>query len=172
MNIVTSLHSFSFGKHQPSSNGSPTQFNLTGTFLFIKALVPVMKAQGSGKIVNLSSIAGRGLSDASSSSYAAAKGGEVSLTRQLAVEYAPHGIRVNALSPGTINTPLVANVIRLRGSSLEAAGEQYTMKRVGEPHEVASAAHWLLSDEAGFVTGQNLVVDGGIMSLGGWASKA
>jgi NAD(P)-dependent dehydrogenase (short-subunit alcohol dehydrogenase family) len=104
--------------------------------------------------------------------YAAAKGGVLSLTRQLAVEYAPRGIRVNAISPGTINTPLVANVIRLRGSSLAAAGAQYPLNRVGEPHEVASAALWLASDEAGFVTGQNLVVDGGIMSLGGWASSA
>ena len=130
-----------------------------------------MLSQRSGSIINIASVQGLA-SQPGIPGYAAAKGGVLSLTRQLAVEYASHGVRVNAISPGTINTPLVANVVRLRGSTLEAAGEQYPMNRVGEPYEVANAALWLASDEASFVTGQNLVVDGGIMSLGGWAGKA
>ena len=145
--------------------------NLTSYFLFCHHLLPSMLANGRGSVINMASVQGLA-SQPGIPGYAAAKGGVLSLTRQLAVEYAPHGIRVNAISPGTINTPLVANVVRLRGSSIEAAGELYPMKRVGEPHEVANAALWLASDESTFVTGQNLVVDGGIMSLGGWASKA
>ena len=73
---------------------------------------------------------------------------------------------------GTINTPLVASVIEKRGSSLSEAGAVYPCGRVGEPHEVASAVLWLASDEAGFVTGQNLTIDGGILSRGGWAAVA
>lgn len=145
--------------------------NLTSYFLFCHHLLPGMLSQRSGSIINIASVQGLA-SQPGIPGYAAAKGGVLSLTRQLAVEYASHGVRVNAISPGTINTPLVANVVRLRGSTLEAAGEQYPMNRVGEPYEVANAALWLASDEASFVTGQNLVVDGGIMSLGGWAGKA
>jgi NAD(P)-dependent dehydrogenase (short-subunit alcohol dehydrogenase family) len=103
---------------------------------------------------------------------AAAKGGVLSLTRQLAVEYASGGVRVNSVSPGTINTPLVASVLKLRGTSMDEAGEIYPGGRIGEPHEVANAVLWLSSDEATFVTGQNLVVDGGLMSFGRWAGKA
>src|SRR5439155_13840261 len=74
-------------------------FNLTGTFLFCHAVVPVMKRQKSGKIVNISSIAGRGLSQSSSSAYATAKGGIIALTRKLAFELGPHGVSVNAIAP-------------------------------------------------------------------------
>jgi NAD(P)-dependent dehydrogenase (short-subunit alcohol dehydrogenase family) len=74
-------------------------FNLTGTFLFCHAVVPVMKRQRGGKIVNLSSIAGRGLSESSSSAYAAAKGGIIALTRKLSIELGPSGITVNAIAP-------------------------------------------------------------------------
>jgi NAD(P)-dependent dehydrogenase (short-subunit alcohol dehydrogenase family) len=75
-------------------------FNLTGTFLFLHTVVPVMKRQRAGKIVNISSIAGRGLSPSSSSAYATAKGGIIALTRKLSLELGPHGITVNAIAPG------------------------------------------------------------------------
>lgn len=145
--------------------------NLTSCFLFSKLLLPGMLAAGGGSIVNIASVQGLA-SQPAIPGYAASKGGVLSLTRQLAVEYAQRGVRVNAISPGTINTPLVKNVLKLRGSSAEKAGASYPCGRIGEPHEVASAAAWLASDEASFVTGQNLVVDGGIMSLGGWAQTA
>lgn len=145
--------------------------NLTSYFLFACHLLPKMLAAGRGSIVNVASVQGLA-SQPGIPGYAAAKGGVISLTRQLAVEYAPRGVRVNAVSPGTINTPLVASVVARRGSSLAEAGECYPVGRVGEPHEVAAAVLWLASDEAAFVTGHNLVVDGGVLSVGGWAQKA
>src|SRR5262245_33004380 len=80
-------------------------FNLTGTFLFTHAVVPVMKRQRSGKIVNISSIAGRGVSSSSSSAYATAKGGIIAFTRKLAFELGPHGITVNAIAPSLTLSP-------------------------------------------------------------------
>ena len=145
--------------------------NLTSHFLFSKHLLPHMLDKGAGAIVNVGSVQGLA-SQKGIPGYAASKGGVLSLTRQLAVEYAASGVRVNAISPGTINTPLVESVLRARGSSAEEAGRAYPMKRIGQPSEVAEAIAWLASDEASFVTGQNLVVDGGIMSLGGWAEVA
>lgn len=79
-------------------------FNLTGTFLFTHAVVPVMRQQKRGKIVNLASVAGRGLSEASSAAYATAKGGITALTRKLSIELGPHGINVNAIAPATTLT--------------------------------------------------------------------
>ena len=73
---------------------------------------------------------------------------------------------------GTIATPLVEGVLRMRGTSAEEVGRAYPMQRIGQPAEVAAAIAWLSSEEASFVTGQNLLVDGGIMSLGGWAEMA
>ena len=185
-------------KHPLSEWDRAIAVNLTSYFLFAKHLLPKMiinkktKRPSSpwgemgllvrsssdddltnrgGAIVNMASVQGLA-SQAGIPGYAAAKGGVLSLTRQLAVEYAKSGVRVNAVSPGTINTPLVASVIEKRGSSLAEAGAVYPCGRVGEPHEIAAAVLWLASDEAGFVTGQNLTVDGGIMSRGGWAAVA
>ena len=101
--------------------------------------------------------------------YAASKGGVLSLTRQLAMEYAEHGIRVNAISPGTIATKLAMAGISARGMSKAQAGEAYPLKRIGEVSEAVAAIIWLVSEEASFITGENLTVDGGIMSKGGWA---
>ncbi|CAJ1334594.1 unnamed protein product, partial [Effrenium voratum] len=97
--------------------------------------------------------------------YAAVKGGVLSLTRQLAVEYAAQNIRVNSVSPGTIATPLVESILARRGSSAEKAGAAYPMKRIGKPSEVAKV-------DASFMTAENVTVDGGIMGLGGWATVA
>ncbi|CAJ1334595.1 unnamed protein product, partial [Effrenium voratum] len=104
--------------------------------------------------------------------YAAVKGGVLSLTRQLAVEYAAQNIRVNSVSPGTIATPLVESILARRGSSAEKAGAAYPMKRIGKPSEVAKVVLFLASEDASFMTAENVTVDGGIMGLGGWATVA
>ena len=100
--------------------------NLTSQFLFSKYTIPHMLQHGEGSIVNMGSVQGL-QSQAGIPGYAASKGGVLSLTRQLAMEYASHGIRVNAINPGTINTPLVQNVLKLRGTSKEEAGQAYPM---------------------------------------------
>jgi len=145
--------------------------NLTSYFLFSKFTIPHMLEHGKGAIVNLGSVQGF-QSQSAIPSYAASKGGVLSLTRQLAVEYAAQGIRVNAVSPGTINTPLVASVLQARGTTEEQAGNVYPMKRIGQPHEVAEVILFLASDQASFITAENIMVDGGIMGLGCWSEVA
>lgn len=145
--------------------------NLTSYFLFAKHALPGMLSKGKGVIINIASVQGS-QSQPGIPAYAAAKGGVLSLTRQLGVEYAPRGIRINSVSPGTINTPFLMNSIRLRNSSVEKAGAACPMKRIGQVSEIAKVVLFLASDDASFITAENLTVDGGIMGLGGWASVA
>jgi NAD(P)-dependent dehydrogenase (short-subunit alcohol dehydrogenase family) len=103
--------------------------------------------------------------------YAATKGGALSLTRQLAMEYGPHGIRVLAVNPGTIRTPLVADLLPGGGTDEDwaAAGAVYPLQsRVGEIHEVGAVCAFLASPGASYMTGCAVDVDGGIMAKGGW----
>jgi len=145
--------------------------NLTSYFLFAKHVLPAMLSKGSGIIINVSSVQAS-QSQPGIPAYAASKGGVLALTRQLAVEYASKGVRVNAVSPGTIKTPLVDRVLAARESSAEQAGQVYPIKRIGHVSEVAKCVLFLASDEASFVAGENFVVDGGIMALGSWAAVA
>ncbi len=138
-------------------------FNLTGTFLFTKALIPVMKAQGGGKIVNLSSIAGRGLSDVSSTSYAAAKGGIIALTRKLSLELGQYGITVNAVAPGKTMSNRIKNVFN-RASEQEQAEQlaAVPLGRFAEPEDQAYAICFLASHHADMITGVTIDVNGGV----------
>ncbi|CAE7758047.1 bacC [Symbiodinium pilosum] len=142
---------------------------LTSYFLFSKHCLPHMLEKAHGAIVNIASVQGT-QSQPRVPAYAAVKGGVLSLTRQLGVEYASKGIRVNSVSPGTIATPLVEGILQRAGSSREVAGRAYPMKRIGEPSEVSKVVLFLASDDASFVTAENITVDGGIMGLGGWAT--
>lgn len=139
--------------------------NLRGVFLGLEQVLAVMRRQGSGAVVNSASVGGiRGIG--SQSGYAAAKHGVVGLTRNSAVEYGEFGVRVNAIAPGAIWTPMVEGSMRqLDADDPRGAAEQFIQvnptKRYGEPHEIASVVAFLLSDDASYVNATVLPIDGG-----------
>jgi NAD(P)-dependent dehydrogenase (short-subunit alcohol dehydrogenase family) len=133
--------------------------NLTGTFLCCKAVLPHMVRQGSGSIINVASTTGAHDACARAVAYVSSKGGVTLLTRAMAIDHAKQGIRVNALCPGPTDTAMLRNA--LTPDQLEAFAKTYPMGRLGRPEELASAALFLASDEASFVTGSAMYVDGG-----------
>ena len=139
--------------------------NLKGTFLSAKAVLPVMIQQRSGSIITLGSVEGLEGSEGGST-YNASKGGVVLLTKNIAMDYGRLGIRANCICPGMIETPLFWAA--MGGEHFapyrERIREQHKLGRLGQPEEVAAVAFFLASDDASFVTGQNLVVDGGYTS--------
>ena len=137
--------------------------NLKGVWLCMKAEIPQMLKQGGGAIVNTASIAGLvGLSG--TVAYVAAKHGVTGLTKAAAMEYAKSGIRVNAVCPGYIETPMVQGIFDRVEGYRERVAARHPMDRLGEPEEIAQAVVWLSSDAASFVTGHNMPVDGGYMA--------
>jgi len=137
--------------------------NLKGVWLCMKAEIPQMLKQGGGAIVNTASIAGLvGLTG--TIAYVAAKHGVTGLTKAAAMEYAKSGIRVNAVCPGYIHTPLVQRVFDDNEGYEERVASRHPIGRLGEPSEIAAAVVWLSSDAASFVTGHNMPVDGGYMA--------
>ena len=136
--------------------------NLKGDFLCCRAVIPYMRKQGKGKIVNIASLAGRSFATTSSIAYSGAKAGVLALTRHLAKTEGPCGIRVNSVSPGTILTELMAE--RFQSYPKEEQEKRLAgtpLKRFGKPEEVAAAVLFLASEEASFVTGTNIDVNGG-----------
>ena len=130
-------------------------------FLGIKHAARLMQAQGRpGSIVNTASIAGLG-GGAGPQAYSAAKAAVLNLTRTTAVELAPHRIRVNAVNPGAINTPIVA------GARFEdLPGDAQPWPEAGQPHQIAGVIYFLAGDDAGFLTGESVTVDGGVIAAG------
>ncbi|PPR57054.1 MAG: hypothetical protein CFH10_02228, partial [Alphaproteobacteria bacterium MarineAlpha4_Bin2] len=138
-------------------------FNLDATFLLSNAIIPGMKRSGGGKIVNLASIAGRGLSVSSSSAYAAAKGGIIALTRKLSLELGPDGINVNAIAPSlTLTERLMPHWKKRSADSKAAEIEKVPLKRVATARDQAGVIAFLLSADADFVTGLTIDVTGGL----------
>ena len=138
------------------------KFNLDGTFLFTHAVVPVMKRQNSGKIVNLASIAGRGMSVASGSAYAAAKGGIIAFTRKLSFELGPFGININAIAPSLTLTERIRPHWNQRSPEAQVAQVEATpLRRVAEASDQAKVICFLASSDADFVTGLTIDVTGG-----------
>ncbi len=140
--------------------------NVKGTWLAIKAFVPQMRQLGGGAIVTLASAAGL-TGSAQLQTYSATKGAIVMLSRSLALAHGPEGIRVNSICPGSIETPMLAATFDAAGSAEERAARvaqfqaRYPLRRFGKAEEVADAALFLLSEQAAFLTGVSLPVDGG-----------
>ncbi len=140
--------------------------NVKGTFLCSRAVVPSMLAAGGGSIINQGSVAAL-VGVANFAAYCAAKGAVVALTRSMSVDLAPRGIRVNAIAPGTVYTPLMEPMLTARGGGdlekgLAMTVAKYPIGRLGNPEDIAAAALFLASDEAAFVTGAVLTADGGM----------
>ncbi|MER5834761.1 glucose 1-dehydrogenase [Streptomyces sp. NPDC002130] len=134
--------------------------NLRGVWAAMKHELRQMREQGSGAIVNCSSLGGLvGLPERAA--YHASKHGVIGLTRSAAVEYAPRGIRVNAVCPGVIDTPMVADMVENQAEAMAGILKEQPIGRLGAADEVAAAVLWLCSPGAGFVTGTALPVDGG-----------
>lgn len=135
--------------------------NARGTFLTCKHAIPDMAARGGGAIVNVASVAALvGLRNRAA--YCASKGAVVALTRALAVDHVGEGIRVNAVCPGTVDSPWVRRLVEEVGESLDALRARQPLGRLGTPEEIAEAVVYLASDRAGFVTGSVLTIDGGL----------
>jgi NAD(P)-dependent dehydrogenase (short-subunit alcohol dehydrogenase family) len=133
--------------------------NVRSVFLGAKFAVPHMENQGGGSIINTASVSGlRG--DMGAVCYSASKAAVINLTRALSSDHAPRGVRVNAICPGTIETPPVERMLA-EPSVREFYQRAHALGRLGRPEEIANAAVWLASDESSFVTGEALVVDGG-----------
>jgi len=131
--------------------------DLKGVWLGMQAVIPRMLDNGGGAIVNIGSMAAlKGLENLAA--YSAAKGGVVSLTQQVAMEYSPRGIRVNCICPGTIDTPILAGITDSMRENFVSA---HLIPRLGTAQDIAAAAAFLLSDDASFCTGEILPVDGG-----------
>jgi NAD(P)-dependent dehydrogenase (short-subunit alcohol dehydrogenase family) len=135
--------------------------NARGTFLCCKHAIPGMIERGGGSIVNMASAAGLvGLRNRVA--YSASKGAVIAMTRALAVDHVADGVRVNAVCPGTVDTPWVQRLVEEIGESLDALRARQLMGRLGTPEEIAAAVAYLASDEAAFVTGTAFVIDGGL----------
>jgi 2-keto-3-deoxy-L-fuconate dehydrogenase len=135
--------------------------NARGTFLCCKHAIPGMVERGGGSIVNMASAAGLiGLRNRVA--YSASKGAVIAMTRALAVDHVADGVRVNAVCPGTVDSPWVRRLVEEIGESLDALRARQLMGRLGTTEEIAGAVAYLASDEAAFVTGTAFVIDGGL----------
>jgi 2-keto-3-deoxy-L-fuconate dehydrogenase len=135
--------------------------NARGTFLTCKHAIPSMVERGGGSIVNMASVAGLvGLRNRAA--YCASKGAVIAFTRALAVDHVAAGVRVNAVCPGTVDSPWVQRLVADASESLDALRARQPMGRLGRPGEIAEAVLYLASDAAAFVTGTVLTIDGGL----------
>jgi cyclopentanol dehydrogenase len=134
--------------------------NQTGPFLGMQAAIPALRRAGGGSIVNISSVLAT-MGSGNSAAYTASKGAVTALTRTVSVELATEGIRVNAVHPGGVETPMAAELLGDDAEARRALIATHPMGRIGESEEIATGVLFLASDEASFVTGATLVIDGG-----------
>jgi NAD(P)-dependent dehydrogenase (short-subunit alcohol dehydrogenase family) len=156
-----------FGKTVPLTERSEeewnaeTDVNLKAVWLCLKYQIPALLKTGAGAIVNMASMGGGVIGVPGLSSYNAAKAGVIGLTRSAAMECAGQKIRINAISPGLIATDILSNV---PPETIQQMIDTIPLKRAGEAEDIATAVVWLCSDAASYITGQNLVIDGGFTS--------
>jgi NAD(P)-dependent dehydrogenase (short-subunit alcohol dehydrogenase family) len=149
-----------FEDMDPTRWRADVELNLNGAYFTTRAVVPSMLQRGGGVIINVATV--NALTAIAEPAYSAAKAGLLQFTRQLAVEYGPHGIRANTIVPGSIRTPIWNHRLKERPGLLDALRRWYPVERIGEPEDVAAAILFLSSAEASFVSGASLVVDGGL----------
>ena len=138
------------------------EVNLTSVYLCCKAVLPAMLEQGKGSIVNTASFVASVGAATSQISYTASKGGVLAMTRELGVQFARSGVRVNAISPGPIATPLLMELFAKDPERAQRRLVHVPMGRFGDPSEIAAAVAFLASDDASFMTAANFIVDGGL----------
>jgi NAD(P)-dependent dehydrogenase (short-subunit alcohol dehydrogenase family) len=138
------------------------EVNLTSVYLCCKAAIPYMQRQGKGSIINTASFVAVMGAATSQISYSASKGGVLAMSRELGVEFARQGIRVNALCPGPVNTPLLTELFAKDPERAQRRLVHVPMGRFGEPEEIAAAVAFLASDDSSFITANTFLVDGGI----------
>ncbi|WP_406048053.1 3-oxoacyl-ACP reductase [Kribbella sp. NBC_00889] len=138
------------------------EVNLTSVYLCCKAAIPYMQRQGRGSIINTASFVAVMGAATSQISYSASKGGVLAMSRELGVEFARQGIRVNALCPGPVNTPLLTELFAKDPERAQRRLVHVPMGRFGEPEEIAAAVAFLASDDSSFITANTFLVDGGI----------
>ena len=152
----------SIAQTEPTDWDREVEICLKGPYLCARAVLPAMVEQGGGVIVNIASV--NGLTALGNPAYSAAKAGLINFTKSLAVEYGPKGVRANVVSPGTVRTDAPTWRIRQEKDPqvFEKLARWYPVGRVGTPEDIANAVAFLASDEAAFVSGANLAVDGGL----------
>jgi NAD(P)-dependent dehydrogenase (short-subunit alcohol dehydrogenase family) len=138
------------------------EVNLTSVYLCCKAAIPHMQARGRGSIINTASFVARMGAATSQISYTASKGGVLAMSRELGVQFAREGIRVNALSPGPVNTPLLQELFAKDPERAARRLVHIPVGRFAEPEEIAAAVAFLASDDSSFITAAEFLVDGGI----------
>lgn len=141
--------------------------NVTSSFRLIKAVLPGMLAQKKGSIINIASVVSSVKGVANRFAYGTSKAAVIGLTKSVAADYIEQGIRCNSISPGTVHSPSLDQRLRDTGdyeAALQSFIDRQPMKRIGQPSEIAAIASLLASDDATFMTGENIVIDGG-MSL-------
>jgi NAD(P)-dependent dehydrogenase (short-subunit alcohol dehydrogenase family) len=138
--------------------------NLTGSFLLCRAALPVMAAGGGGSVILIASQLGR-VGSAGRAAYCATKGGLIQLAKVMAIDHAAQNIRVNTLSPGAVETERVRRRYGSYPAAREVMGPKHLLQRLGQPPEIAAAAVFLASDDSSFVTGSDLLVDGGYTAI-------
>ncbi|WP_417308283.1 SDR family NAD(P)-dependent oxidoreductase [Devosia sp.] len=149
------------GEYPIESWDKVIDINLNGVFYGMRYEIPAIEASGGGSIVNMASILGS-VGIAMSPAYVAAKHGVVGLTKSAALEYGEKGVRINAIGPGFIETPLLTK--HMDEETLKFIASKHAMNRLGQPEEIANLTAFLLSDEAGFITGSYHLADGGYVS--------